>query len=578
MKLFYQVFIGALSLLSTEGVQHQSDVYYHETPVLGPSMWHFGPDGLTIYAPNGDVLKTHRKKTLCKEYTDRQGVVNDDCGYFTMASDGHKYVWATVTAGGSAVQAFDIDTGDYAGSLETCGTPIDMEYHTARDEMFIRCAAAEGSEDNAGEIDVFSSATLSSDLPMVKFNATGRVYGRLAVHSSLGPIGYSLAYNKNYITEIDLSTKEVVDRFEIPDAYGGYDTTYSPVNQHLYFRSRVCCSCDMDDGNGGDVDTCGYGGSNVIVTTGPSKSPDPQMGICSGGCEGSPADTIGVVEFDTVNNVFVDSHNIMLGTGWGADVVSSPDGRWIVLFGNDGGQNVRVMEAGKNGESSGKSVRDIAVDFEGGLPGSIVVADVAFIQDENREIMIVGANSDNNIVLADLNSGETFKFNMAPGAFESSGGGLRNLEWAVGTDYVWVDGDDAKAVYILTIPGGIDSVSVERQLSDVGAGNMVFVNNYERLRAANAAAEAAAAISASNLAASAAIGGGSASASSSNLLGIIGIVLGFIGFVAGIGALVLVMGQKNVPTPESASLAPHVREKAPEDIEDGKTLGSKQVS
>jgi hypothetical protein len=99
-------------------------------------------------------------------------------------------------------------------------------------------------------------------------------------------------------------------------------------------------------------ETAQYFGARKLIFRLTSKSDVKQIGVCSGGCEGSRADTLGVVEFDTVNKVFVGNHNIKEGTGWGADPVSSPDGKWIVLLGNDGGQYVRVLEAGKNGESS----------------------------------------------------------------------------------------------------------------------------------------------------------------------------------------------------------------------------------
>lgn len=331
-------------------IQQQADIYYHEKPVLGASMWHFSPDGLSIFSPSGDILKEHSKNVLCPKYSSWDGTESEDCYYYTWASDGHEYVWAGSMAGDHVVQVFDIDTGDYAGYIDTCSTPLDLEYHPVRKEMYLRCAQEDTAGGNPGEIDVFTSASLSVDLPMVKFNATTRPYGRLAIHSSMGPIGYSLAYDQNYITEMDLSSKSVAATYVIPDAYGGYDTTYSSINQHLYFRSRVCCTCNSTDA---DVESCGRGpGTPVLVTTGPSKSDVEQIGVCSGGCEGSPADTIGVVEFDTVNKVFVDNHNILEGTGWGADPVASPDGKWIVLLPNDGGQYVRVLEAGKNGESS----------------------------------------------------------------------------------------------------------------------------------------------------------------------------------------------------------------------------------
>jgi len=568
MLVTQTIIVSLLSvLLSVEAVQQQADIYYHEKPVLGPSVWHFSADGLTIFSPDGStVLMEHPKKMLCKEYTNpRDGTVSDDCYYFAYASDGHQYVWATSIAGDHVVQAFDIDTGDYAGYVDTCSTPIDMEYHPVRREMYVRCAQEDAEGGSDGEIDVISSSTLSSDLPMVKFNATARPYGRLAIHSSMGPYGYSLAYDQSYVTELDLSSKEVSATYEIPKAYGAYDTTYSPVNQHLYFRSRVCCTCGNTTDNP-DVESCGRRGppKPVLVQTGPSANADEeQIGVCSGGCEGSQADTIGVVEFDTVNKVFVDNHNIKEGTGWGADPVASPNGKWIVLLPNDGGQYVRLMQPSENGESSGSSIRDVAVDFEGGTPGKTVISDVAFVENKDREILVVGASTDNNIVLIDLDTFETRKLNLSPDVVESTGGGSRNLEWAVDTDYVWIDGSESEEIYILNIPDGIDSAVVERTLTDVTAGNMLFVNNYERMRNDAAAVQVSSSTAADTV------------EDDSDTITIVAIVLGALGFVAGLGALMMVSHQSALMT-ASAKLA--TKTNAQESAIETKSLGSKQVN
>merc|ERR1711935_204381 len=361
----------------------------------------------------------------------------------------------------------------------------------------------------------------------------------------------------------------------------------------------------MGNSTDADVESCGRGpGSPVMVKTGPSKSDQPQTGVCSAGCEGSRADTIGVVEFDTVNKVFVDNHNIKQGTGWGADPVASPDGKWIVLLGNDGGQNVRILSASANGESSGTNgLADVAVDFEGGTPGKTVVSDVAFIQDENREILVVGASTDNNIVLVDLTTLETRKLNLAPGVTESTGGGARYLEWAVGTDYVWVNGGESQEAYIIKIGGGIESAVVDRTLTGVSAGNMLFVNNYERMRAAALAQGIAntentvqvssnptmssSSSSTSDAAANAdSSSDGMTSSSSSkasvaeedstsSTTGVLGIIFGALGLIAGLSALALTLQQKNA--------APALETAAKQDVEQAfavetKSLGSKQVN
>jgi len=384
----------------------------------------------------------------------------------------------------------------------------------------------------------------------------------------------------------------VSNTYEIPDAYGGYDTTYSPINQHLYFRARVCCTCGSANNTNPDVESCGRGpGGPVMVKTGPSKDMDAEQpfGTCGAGCEGSVADTLGVVEFDTVNKKFVDTHNIKEGTGFGADPVSSPDGKWIVLLPNDGGKYVRILQPGLNGGSSANNVRDVMVDFTGGTPGKTVISDFAFVQDENRDILVLGASTDNNIVLVDLRSDSmtTRKLDLAPGVAESTGGSSRNLEWAVGTNYVWVDGAESEEQYIINISSDINSAKVARTMGGIASGNMMSVNNYERMRDV-AHATAAAAQNTLTLPASSdndnqvsSVFASSASNSemssslpsdneSDNNLGVAGIVLGSIGFVAGLGALVLVLNKERTSSVAVPASKP--------DVEEAMSLGSKRVN
>ena len=340
---------------SQTAVHQSADIYFHEKSALGASMWHFSGDGLTIYSPEGAVLKEHRKKTLCTPYIGGYSqTLQEDCSYFTMASDGHRYVWAASHAGKNHIDAFDIDTGDYAGYQETCSTPLDLSYQTSRKEMWLRCAAQDGDEGHTGEIDVFSSGSLSSDHELIHLNGTSRPYGRLAIHSSMGPVAYASSYNMNWISQLDLSSKTVSEEYQIPKAYGSYGMVYSPENEHLYMRARVCCTCGVPGES--DVDSCGrYSpptGSPVMIQTGPSASANPRNGTCGQGCLGSVSDTIGVAEFDTVSKTFVAEHNIKAGTGFGADPVASPDGKHILLLPADGGKYVRVLKPGQNGAAS----------------------------------------------------------------------------------------------------------------------------------------------------------------------------------------------------------------------------------
>jgi len=470
----------ATFVTSLANASHQSaDIYYHEKKALGPSMWHFSSDGLTIYSVDGSkILKAHRKESLCKPYMGRSGMV-DSCYYFTQASDGHRFVWAGSLAGTHKVEAFDIDTGDYAGYIPTCSTPLDLEYHPSREEMWLRCAQKDDAGGHEGEIDVFSSSSLSADFDHIYLNDTSRPYGRIAIHSDMGPYGYVSAYDQPYLSELDLSTKKVEARHALPKSKGSYDMTYSPLNGHVFTRGRVCCSCGFA---GADLKECGRRVSKVDVQTGPSAGMMNVNGTCGAGCEGSIADTLGVFEFDTINKKIVANHNIKIGTGFGADPVSSPDGKHILLLPNDAGRFVRLLKPGKNGVAS-TVAKDIEVNFNGGLPTKTVVSDFAFVTDDTRSILVLGASTDNNLVLVDLSDGYRTTKLLLSGSNETTGGPRRNIEWAVGSNFVWVDGGGTQEQYIIELPdGNIENAFVARSLKNITTGNMLYVDNYERRR------------------------------------------------------------------------------------------------
>jgi hypothetical protein len=564
MKLFSAA-IAAIAASLVNGVQQNSDIYYHEKQVLGPSMWHFSSDGLTIYSPDGSrVLKEHLKSSLCQPYESmRGGGTVEDCYFFSMASDGHKYVWAGTLAGTHRVEAFDIDSGEYAGYMPTCSTPLDLEYHPTRQEMWLRCAQEDIAGGHPGEIDVFSSNSLSQEMEHIYLNKTGRPYGRLAIHSSMGTYGYASALDQPELVELDLSSKEVEARHKIPDAYGAYDMTYSPVNQHIFARTRVCCTCGSPTA---DVAECGRGGSNVNIKTGPSAGQSNVTGACGNTCEGTNADTLGVVEFDTVGKTIVGYHNIRPSTGFGADPVSSPDGKYILMLPNDGGQFARLLMPGANGAHS-RLIYDIPCNFKGGSPGRSVISDMAFVQDDRREILVIGASTDNDLVIVDLGNAEFPHVKLSlTDATESTGGTSRKLEWAVGTNYVWVNGGETKEVYVIELPDAdINNARVVRTVSGVTSGNMIFVNNYERERLAREMALMMRGSVSANVMNSKNMN--AATSNNTNTVAVVGLIVAAVAVVVSLIVALLAL-KKPVPTGGDDSEQPV----------DTKSLGSKNVA
>merc|ERR1712176_450209 len=320
-----------------------------------------------------------------------------------------------------------------------------------------RCAAAD--DDSEGEIDVFSTNSLSSDHVMVKLGNSTRPYGRMVTHSSLGNIGYATQYDANVLTKFDLSSKEVKETIQLMDgAEAAYDFEYSPVSKHLYIQSRVCCAAG-----------------------------------CGRSCEGSEADTIGVMEFDTVSGQFIGSHNSLKGNG--VSPLTSPDGKYIVLLPYDGGETVRLLMAGTNGQES-ELLGDAMVGLKTSDPtydNSNVITDVAFIQDENRNFLVVAAGSaKNDVVFVDLDDPDfpTFKVALSNDSEPTAAAGGRNIEWARGSDYVWVNAGEVQLMYVLKVGQRIDTAKLVKEIPGIIDGKVVFVHNYVKDASMSATAAA----------------------------------------------------------------------------------------
>ena len=121
-------------------------------------------------------------------------------------------------------------------------------------------------------MEVFSASAPAADsVSTIDFtgNSTLSAYGYSVIDNSLGDVGYATVWNQPTLYKIDLSEKNVLQTFDIPLAYGGYEVAYSRVNQHIFVRASVCCTCGFEGSDLGE--DCGrYGSDNVTITTGPS--------------------------------------------------------------------------------------------------------------------------------------------------------------------------------------------------------------------------------------------------------------------------------------------------------------------
>jgi len=478
--------ISLLVSLSCANALMESAEIYYEQAAIGASMWHFSSDGLTIYSPDGKTeIKKHNMNPMCGD--------RDSCNWFNMRSDGHKYVWAADT-GDNTIRMFDINTGDFVGYQPTCSTPLDLEYHGSRREMWVRCAGVGSIE---GGIDVYSTDVLGLDHAgtYVENITSSREYGRMATHTTMQGRAYATAYNVPFLTEVDVSARMDVAKYVIPLTNGLYDIVYSAINEHLFIRTRPCCDCTQSTCRTTDRQGNPINITQVLVQTGPSASLDMQGGGCGTSCKGTTADTQPIIEFDTVSKTIVATHNIKEGTGNGAEPIVSPNGEYIVLYPYDGGEFVRILAPGAKGAAS-SVMMDIPVEFKGFADnrGRQVVTDCAFVKDAERNIMIIASSSDNDIVLVDMNDNYRTKKLTVDNSEESTESSTRRVEWAVGTDFVWISGKEEKRAYVVDLGGGIDDATLSFGIEDMTAGEFLFINNYERLAAVETLAAAIAAI------------------------------------------------------------------------------------
>lgn len=73
-------------------------------------------------------------------------------------------------------------------------------------------------------------------------------------------------------------------------------------------------------------------------------------GQCGRHCEGSSADNIGIIEYDTILDKIVGTHPFS-STGAAVDApFTSPDGDRLVVPSLNGGQNIEIWTPGQNGE------------------------------------------------------------------------------------------------------------------------------------------------------------------------------------------------------------------------------------
>lgn len=472
------VALSSLAAKAVGMVNTHKDQHHMNRKFIGNSLWIFGDEGVNIFSPDGS--KKHRSiaaEDICHMapgYRGRDPSLS--CSFYDAVSDGKKYVWAAVSRGVPKIDILDIDTGDVVGAFETCASPRKLEYHPLREEIWVRCSQVAVNATYPSYMDVFSTASpsvaIASDMKF-KEDTTINSWGYTVVDNTLGDVGYSTDWDQPKLFKLDLSAKTVIDVFEMPLGAGTYEVAYSPMNRHVYVRTSVCCTCGFPNA---DVEDCGrYGSSNVTITTGPYAGEASIKGMC-GRCDGiKGVDTLGVYEFDTTTDTIVGNH--IMKENFGGDPYPSPDGRFIVLIGRNGGTTIRILEAGASSEPS-----TVFADLELGFNSTNseddqVFYDFAFIEMDGKNKIVFVSGTENRAAIVDISNGANNVKTSYVKLGDGEVGYRRQVEWAVGTPYVWIDGDDNSEVYV------IDTMSEKLVTTLVGirTTRMLSVRNYAKM-------------------------------------------------------------------------------------------------
>merc|ERR1712207_29566 len=104
--------------------------------------------------------------------------------------------------------------------------------------------------------------------------------------------------------------------------------------------------------------------------------------------------------------------------------------------------------------------------------------DFAFINNGEMDIGVFGSSTENKLAIVDFstNPPSTSKITLTEKVKEDGFWERRQVEWAVGTDYVWVEGSEYDEIYVVDVVQKI----VVKTITGINPRQMVSVNNVQR--------------------------------------------------------------------------------------------------
>jgi hypothetical protein len=208
------------------------------------------------------------------------------------------------------------------------------------------------------------------------------------------------------------------------------------------------------------------------------------------------ADVNGLWEFDTQTNTVLTQH-YPANDAHGAKPFATPRGDYVLIGAGDGGNAVKVLKPGQNGEASA-DVGVVNLDF-GADVGKHAFSDVSFVEGDDRNIAIFTSTLNNHVVLVDMTD-----FDSATATSPASVDGvdlelfaeqrdeisvghdvrgitIRQILWATGTDYVWVSSPATAQVHVIELGNTLQDARVVRTLDNIdNTRHFLWVHNFEQ--------------------------------------------------------------------------------------------------
>jgi len=469
--------------------------------------WIFDDDGLKIFNTEGEKVKAVSNDKICilagRSHYRRQlqEDKNYDCNFRNAISDGKKYVFATNTHGGGFVEVFNIDTAEHIGSIPTCNYASEIRYAPHRDEIWVYCRSPNSNEDynmeDTGHVDSFSSNAWGLDHSQIdidNFTMTGETafsgHGNIYIDSSTPNYAWATMSDTAAIIKINVWTRAFEEiKIHEDECHGFTDMAISSENQHAFVKCYVCCSCGVDGDTGSECSSRRAG--NVTLTT-PINSTDVGevvYGRCGSSCEGTVRDTVGIIEFDLVNEEIVGYH-LDADDASAPEPHISPSGDIIVMLPSNVDNDIKILKAGANGEkSSDEMASNVRTNFYSRTDNarSGDRGDVLFIEDDTHHAIMFTSPYDNFVILADMDSirageevptRELWLVTNTSHKKDSTAGSRRAGVIATGTNLVWVTGYNSDEFYIIDLgsKGDINDAHVKYTVTEVeDQGDVIWI-------------------------------------------------------------------------------------------------------